>query len=103
MKTDIVPLLTTCGLDVNNPKKRYRLKSLPVITADCNYSEWNMSTSNRTLQGQDIGFDLSAEYRIALSMFGINGKEKLVCLKTKTALFGLESAVLLLVVIFLIQ
>jgi Flp pilus assembly protein TadD len=69
-----IAMLGTRGLDVNSPEAKYTLKNL-----DGNYSGLNLVcyeyvAFKQFAPEQNIGFDLSAEYKTALKLFGKNNK-----------------------------
>ncbi|MBD9362273.1 hypothetical protein [Methylomonas fluvii] len=61
-----ITALGQSGLDVNNPNKTYQLRAVP-----CNYTGLQVVffmyvALTQVAPGQDIGFDLQAEYEEAL-------------------------------------
>jgi tetratricopeptide (TPR) repeat protein len=64
-----IAILGTKGIDVNNPSKQYTLRSLPGTFTGLHLLSLQYVAFKQIMPEQDIGFDLSAEYRMALSLF----------------------------------
>ncbi len=65
-----IAMLGTRGLDVNDPAQKYSLRSLPGQFSGLHLLCLEYVAFKQIAPEQDIGFDLSAEYRLALTMFG---------------------------------
>jgi tetratricopeptide (TPR) repeat protein len=65
-----IAMLGTRGIDVNNPGTRYTLKNLPGEYSGLNLLSIQYVAFKKFAPNQDIGFDLSREYEMALAMFG---------------------------------
>jgi tetratricopeptide (TPR) repeat protein len=64
-----IAILGTKGIDVNNPSQQYTLRSLPGTFSGLHLLCLQYIAFKQIMPEQDIGFDLSAEYRMALSLF----------------------------------
>jgi tetratricopeptide (TPR) repeat protein len=64
-----IAILGTKGIDVNNPSKQYTLRSLPGTFSGLHLLCLQYVAFKQIMPEQDIGFDLAAEYRMALSLF----------------------------------
>jgi hypothetical protein len=64
-----IALLGTRGLDINDSTKKYTLRSLPGKFSGLHLLCFEYVAFKQIVPGQDIGFDLSAEYGSALSLF----------------------------------
>jgi len=64
-----IAILGTKGIDVNNPSKPYNLQNLPGTFSGLHLLCLQYVAFKQIMPEQDIGFDLSAEYRMALSLF----------------------------------
>jgi len=65
-----IAMLGRSGLDVNDPKRTYRLSSLPGEHSGLNLVCLMYAGMKAVAPELDIGFDLSAEYEAALKMSG---------------------------------
>jgi tetratricopeptide (TPR) repeat protein len=61
------------GLDVNNPDKRYQLRSIPGNYTGLNVVCIMYAALQQVAPGQDVGFDIKAEYEEALKVFNQKG------------------------------
>lgn len=68
-----IAMLGTRGIDVNNPTTRYTLKTFPGEFSGLNLLAIEYVAFKKFAPNQDIGFDLNAEYQMALQMFGKTG------------------------------
>jgi len=57
------------GLDVNNPDKTYQLRSIPGNYTGLNVVCIMYAALQQVAPGQDVGFDIKAEYEAALALF----------------------------------
>ena len=64
-----IAILGTKGIDVNDPSKQYTLRSLPGTFSGLHLLCLQYVAFKQIMPEQDIGFDLAAEYRMALSLF----------------------------------
>ena len=64
-----IALLGTRGLNVNDPSVRYTLRSLPGDYTGSHLLCLEYVAFKKFAPEQDIGFDLSAEYRSALALY----------------------------------
>jgi tetratricopeptide (TPR) repeat protein len=64
-----IAVLGTRGLDVNDSTVKYRLRSLPGEYSGLNLLCIEYVAFQQFAPGQDIGFDLSKEYRAAVGMY----------------------------------
>jgi tetratricopeptide (TPR) repeat protein len=64
-----IAILGTRGLDINDSTQKYTLQSLPGKFSGLHLLCFQYVAFKQIAPGQDIGFDLSAEYRTALSLF----------------------------------
>ena len=64
-----IALLGTRGLDINEAAEKYTLQSMPGKFSGLHLLCFQYVAFKQIATGQDIGFDLSAEYRTALSLF----------------------------------
>ena len=64
-----IALLGTHGININDPQSKYTLKSLPGEFSGLNLLCHEYVAFQKFAPNQDIGFDLSAEYQSALSLF----------------------------------
>ena len=64
-----VAILGTRGIDPNSPDQKYTLRSLPGKYSGLHLLCLQYAAFKQFAPEQDIGFDLSEEYRAALSMF----------------------------------
>lgn len=71
-----IAMLGTRGLDVNDSTPKYTLHSLPGKFSGLHLVSIEYVAFKQLMPAQDIGFDLSKEYRMAISLFEKNpGKE----------------------------
>jgi hypothetical protein len=63
-----IAILGMNGLDVNDSTPKYRLRTLPGEFTELHLVSIEYVAFKQVLPGQDIGFDLSNEYRMALEM-----------------------------------
>ena len=63
-----IAILGMNGLDVNDSTPKYRLRSLPGEFSGLHLVSIEYVAFKQVLPDQDIGFDLSIEYRMALEM-----------------------------------
>jgi tetratricopeptide (TPR) repeat protein len=61
------------GLDVNNPNKTYQLRSIPGDYTGLNVVCIMYAALQQVAPGQDVGFDIQAEYEEALILFNQKG------------------------------
>lgn len=61
------------GLDVNNPDKSYQLRSIPGNYTGLNVVCIMYAALQQVAPGQDVGFDIQAEYEEALILFNQKG------------------------------
>lgn len=61
------------GLDVNNPNKAYQLRSIPGNYTGLNVVCIMYAALQQVASGQDVGFDIQAEYEEALILFNQKG------------------------------
>jgi tetratricopeptide (TPR) repeat protein len=61
------------GLDVNNPDKTYQLRSIPGNYTGLNVVCIMYVALQQVVPGQDVGFDIKAEYEEALKLFNQKG------------------------------
>ena len=66
---DPLPFLGINGLDINDPTSRYSLKSLPGTFSGLHLVCLEYVSFKQFAPEMDIGFDLSAEYRSAQTLF----------------------------------
>jgi hypothetical protein len=59
----------TKGIGVNNPSKLYTLRSLPGTFSGLHLVCIQYVAFKQIMPEQNIGFDLAAEYRMALTLF----------------------------------
>lgn len=75
-----ISMLGRSGLDINNPDKKYRLKSLPGEFTGMQLLSYMHVGLKQVEPSMDTGIDLDKEYRMALGMFngpsGEDGKEQ---------------------------
>ncbi len=64
-----IAILGTKGININDPESRYTLRSLPGSYSGLHLLCLEYVAFKKFAPEQDIGFDLSAEYRSALSLF----------------------------------
>jgi hypothetical protein len=64
-----IAILGTKGIDVNNPSKQYTLRSLSGTFSGLHLLCPQNVSFKQIMPEQDIGFDLAAEYRMALTLF----------------------------------
>ncbi len=64
-----IALLGTRGIDVNNPETRYTLKNLPGEFSGLHLLSIQYVAFKKFAPEQNIGFDLSVEYKAALKLF----------------------------------
>ncbi len=64
-----IAILGTRGLDINEATEKYTLQSMPGKYSGLHLLCFQYVAFKQIASGQDIGFDLSAEYRTALSLF----------------------------------
>jgi len=64
-----IAMLGTRGIDVNNPDSRYTLKTLPGQFSGLHLLSIEYVAFKKFAPAQDIGFDLAAEYKMALTLF----------------------------------
>jgi tetratricopeptide (TPR) repeat protein len=64
-----IAILGTKGIDVNDPSKQYTLRSLSGTFSGLHLLCLQYVAFKQIMPEQDIGFDLSAEYQMALSLF----------------------------------
>jgi len=70
-----IALLGTRGININDPSTRYTLRSLPGDFSGLQLLCLEYVAFKKFAQDQDIGFDLSAEYRSALSLYEVKNKK----------------------------
>jgi len=70
-----IAIVGTRGIDVNNPNSRYTLKSLPGQFSGLHLLSLQYVAFKKIAPDQNIGFDLSAEYSMALSLFSKKTEE----------------------------
>jgi hypothetical protein len=58
-----------CGLDINDSTQKYTLQSMPGKFSGLHLICYEYVAFQPVAPEKDIGFDLSAEYRTALSLF----------------------------------
>jgi len=64
-----IALIGKVGLDVNDPERRYELRSLPGKFSGLQLVSIMYVGGQRLQPGVDVGFDLVAEYSQALSLY----------------------------------
>ena len=64
-----IAMLGTHGIEVNDPSVKYTIHSLPGEFSGLHLLSLQYVAFKQILPAQDIGFDLAAEYRKALTMF----------------------------------
>ena len=64
-----IAILGTRGIDVNNPDSRYTIKSLPGQFSGLHLLCYEYVAFKQFAPDKSIGFDLAAEYEMALSLF----------------------------------
>jgi hypothetical protein len=64
-----IALLGRSGLEVNNPDRKYSLRSLPGEYAGLQLMSYMYVAFKQIAREQDIGFDLSKEYEQALKLY----------------------------------
>lgn len=64
-----IAMLGTRGLDVNDPTPKYTLHTLPGNFSGLHLVSIEYVAFKQIMPTQDIGFDLSREYKMALSLF----------------------------------
>ena len=64
-----IALLGRSGLDVNNPDRKYALRSLPGEFTGLQLMSYMFVAFKQIAPDRDIGFDLSKEYEQALKLF----------------------------------
>jgi len=64
-----IAILGMNGLDVNDPTPKYRLRTLPGEFSGLQLLSIQYVAFKQVAPGQDIGFDLSNEYRMALELY----------------------------------
>jgi len=64
-----IAILGTRGLDTNSPAQKYTLRSMPGTFSGLNLVCFEYVAFKLFAPGQDIGFDLSKEYKMARKMF----------------------------------
>ena len=67
-----IALLGSSGLEVNNPDRKYTLRSLPGEFTGLQLMSYMYVAFKQIAREQDIGFDLSKEYEQALKLFQPN-------------------------------
>ncbi len=65
-----IAILGIRGLDINDPAKKYTLKTLPGDFSGLHLVSIIHAAFQKTAPGTDVGVDLSREYAQAVSMFG---------------------------------
>lgn len=65
-----IAILGMRGLDINDPAKRYTLKSLPGDFSGLHLVSIMYAAFQKTSPGTDVGIDLSREYAQALALLG---------------------------------
>lgn len=71
-----IALLGQLGLDVNDSTQKYHLNRLPGKYSGLHLLCYMYVAFQRVMPGDDIGFDLSAEFAVAKSLFGGNQSRK---------------------------
>jgi hypothetical protein len=64
-----IAMLGTRGLDVNSSESKYTTRSLPGNFSGLHLLCYQYVAFHQFAPAQDIGFDLSKEYKMALSLF----------------------------------
>jgi len=64
-----IAILGTRGLDINDSTQKYSLQSMPGKFSGLHLLCYEYVAFQQIAPGKDIGFDLSAEYRTACSLF----------------------------------
>ena len=64
-----IAILGTSGLDINDSTQKYTMHSLPGKFSGLHLLCYQYVAFKQIAPGKDIGFDLSAEYRTAHSLF----------------------------------
>ena len=70
-----IALLGANGLDVNDSTPKYHLRSLPGEFSGLHLVSIMYVAFKQIVPDKEVGFDLSAEYRLALSMFEAEAKK----------------------------
>jgi Flp pilus assembly protein TadD len=65
-----IAILGMRGLDINDPAKKYTLKTLPGDFSGLHLVSIMYAAFQKTAPGTDVGIDLSREYAQAVTMFG---------------------------------
>ena len=65
-----IAILGMRGLDINDPAKKYTLKTLPGDFSGLHLVSMMYAAFQKTAPGTDVGIDLSREYAQAVAMFG---------------------------------
>jgi len=70
-----VAMLGTGGIDINDPAQKYQLRCLPGNFSGLHLLCLEYASFKKTAPDMDIGFDLSKEYKSALSMMELRSKK----------------------------
>jgi hypothetical protein len=65
-----IAILGQSGLDINNPDKKYSLRSLPGEFSGLHLCSIMYAAFKQFAPGEDVGIDFSKEYEAAVSMRG---------------------------------
>jgi hypothetical protein len=63
-----IAILGQNGLDINNPDKKYSLRSLPGTYSGLHLCSIMYAAFKQFAPGEDVGIDFSMEYEAAVSM-----------------------------------